>query len=609
MATLKLQNNQEVEVPELGLFRTNDPDFVYRRTATGIEAIPTRAGIGPGAGFTPFSGDVSSLPQYTGSFVQDLAKALGQSSIQTRSFDPGFLSETGTAQAVSQQALDPTTQALVQAGGAGIGGFQAGGTAGVSLGQALSTTPEALANRARGLQESTQPISSDLLAPSPATQFSTPKGSPISDISGLEEFAGTLTGPEQQESNLNKEIQQLSQRLLGKSAFTSQQEQLAGIPEFQQSMDDLSARLRDIQRQQAAIPVQLQEQAAGRGITSGLLGRQEQKLLRNNAIEALTVSSLIDAAQNRLTSAQAKVDRAVAEKYNPILEEIEVKITNAKLIKDSPEYSAAQRKRAAQTVSAQEKIKSDLETQKAEQAEIWGLMNDAVRNGLTDTTIMEKIRTAKSKEAALALAAPYIRKQSGLGGTFDGYLEETEIKKIDQSPQGKKVKALGDLKGKLKIYRDLVEKYGTETPLGGQKQKLDSAYGDLKIAYKEAANLGALTGPDVTLLEEVVKPATFGGFFAPFKRALAVLGRSGQGGILSSIDQLVGSIEKDAGQNIKQLLARDPRYSSSFYVQELTRPFQNPLESKASELGFDLEQARAEGYSDEEIEAFLNQQQ
>lgn len=257
-----------------------------------------------------------------------------------------------------------------------------------------------------------QTITGAVLAPTPGLNYQTPQTEPVSDIGGLEaaDITGTLTKPEKEESDINRQIIELNRQLLGQSQFRTSQETLTGIPESETALDDLNVRLRDLQRQEKAIPLQLERESASRGRTFGGVAPLQTERLRDNAIEALTVSSLIDATTNRLTSAQRKVDRAVAQKFNPLIEEKNALIENARLIKDSPEYSAADRKRAAQVIAIQQREKTKLEEQKTEQKEIWDIATQAVANGLRDTRIMERIRTAKTKEEALGILT-----ESGFG--------------------------------------------------------------------------------------------------------------------------------------------------------------------------------------------------
>ena len=69
------------------------------------------------------------------------------------------------------------------------------------------------------------------------------------------------------------------------------------------------------------------------------------------------------------------------------------------------------------------------------------------------------------------------------------------------------MKALGELKRSAEWYEDLLDEHGYEFR-GSGKALLDNAYADLQVKWKEAANLGALTGPDLQLIIDSVKPAT-----------------------------------------------------------------------------------------------------
>ena len=162
-----------------------------------------------------------------------------------------------------------------------------------------------------------------------------------------------------------------------------------------------------------------------------------------------------------------------------------------------------------------------------------------------------------------------------------GVLTDKEVKALDDSPQGKNVRTLGDLKQKLNGYRELVKLYGTSS-FGAQKAKLNAAFADLKIAYKTAAELGALQGPDILLLEEALKPASFAN---PVTQLLAKTTGSGVGAIEANLTQADEIIQRSADTSISQLYARNPKYKDSEYVASLVQPFsQKTLKSLDDEF-------------------------
>ena len=255
-------------------------------------------------------------------------------------------------------------------------------------------------------------ITSDNLASTATPNFQTSQSTVPTSITGItDDIPEVKPAPIEKEADVFSErLRAINESLLGQGAFKRQKETELGQVEAQQSLDDLSVRLRDLERQEKAIPIQIQKEFEGRGVTAGGVAPIQAGRLRENAIEALTVSSLIDAATNRFTSAQRKVARAVEEKYGPLLEEQNIKLANLELILKSPTYDRATKERAEKQKLVEETRKVQLETKKKEQEEIWKTATDAAKGGAS-STILESIRTAKTKEEALQLAAPFLARE------------------------------------------------------------------------------------------------------------------------------------------------------------------------------------------------------
>lgn len=144
-------------------------------------------------------------------------------------------------------------------------------------------------------------------------------------------------------------------------------------------------------------------------------------------------------------------------------------------------------------------------------------------------------------------------------------LSDQETKAIDASPQAKKLTTLADLKRKADRYVALVDQYGTAL-YGTPAALLGAAFSELKISWKEAANLGALTGPDVAIIEQVMKQADG----VKGKKNLALYGLEG---IKSSITSAINNIYNDATKTYKDLISRNPKYARSEYVKNLYADF------------------------------------
>lgn len=365
-------------------------------------------------------------------------------------------------------------------------------------------------------------------------------------------------------------------------------EKQAEIAQKQQAVNDYTAQLNTIVARQQSDLLQLRGTAAQEGVTEAVYGGQAATINREAAIAALPVQAQLAAAQGNLEMAQERLDTLFKLK----MEDAKNKYEFTNNVIDKYYNFASEQQKIALAEKKEEKQRAyDIEDRNFSTAQSWAKL--AIDNG--QAGVASSIAKLDTASPTFQSDLAKLTGQISMGGTdtaelirleqlkklrrengatsFDGFLDDAEIKKIDTSPQGKAVKALGDLKTKIQTYKNLVEEYGTETPLGGQKPQLDSAYADLKLAYKEAANLGALTGPDVQLLEEAIKPATYGGFFAPIKRFGAVVTRQGAGSVLGGLNQALETINKAGTKNINELYTRNPRYPSSWYVQEIIKPF------------------------------------
>ena len=167
----------------------------------------------------------------------------------------------------------------------------------------------------------------------------------------------------------------------------------------------------------------------------------------------------------------------------------------------------------------------------------------AAKMGVTDKEI-ELLRAQYQNEQDSAM----MRLQRELGfAKLDGK-GQTTPKDILRTKESQRIQAQIGLKDSLEAYEKLLDEKGIEL-YGKGVDALEAAYADLKIKYKEAANLGALTGPDVALLVEAVKPAT--GVGGAFRGATSSVGLSdGVPGIKAGVQQLRQNLAND--YNVQQ---------------------------------------------------------
>lgn len=227
----------------------------------------------------------------------------------------------------------------------------------------------------------------------------------------------TPTATEGDASSLMKELQSLNDENTGQSAYRTGQENAQGLPALLKTQTDLSARLTAIKNEADAIPLQLQEDATGRGITAAGLAPIQASALRKNAIQALSVSSLLEASKGNITLANDMVDRAVAQKYDPIKEEINAKTANLNLILNSPEYTLEQKNRAQAQLDIQTNEKTTIEKAQQNEKDILTIATDAAKNGANAETL-KAIAESKTPTEALQAAGGFSAKPVVQEGNF-----------------------------------------------------------------------------------------------------------------------------------------------------------------------------------------------
>ena len=149
------------------------------------------------------------------------------------------------------------------------------------------------------------------------------------------------------------------------------EEQEFGVAGAEQTYEDYARQLRDIQREQQAIPLTVQSEFLGRGVTRSGTAPIEAGRLRENAIKALTLSSSLDAAQGLLSSANRKVERALIEKYGALEAERDAKIANYDIIIKSPTTTNQEKERALKQKQAELTLKEaqDIKSKNEEAAQ------------------------------------------------------------------------------------------------------------------------------------------------------------------------------------------------------------------------------------------------
>jgi len=304
-----------------------------------------------------------------------------------------------------------------------------------------------------------QIITSDTLGQTPIP-FVSPEVSPPSDISGLPIAEIKLTPQEEAQTSLEKQMADLAISISGKPAFEAEKRKEFGIEAAQQAYDDLNTQLRDLQRQQQLVPLAIQREAEGRGRTEGGVEPLEIGKRRALAYDALTTSSLIDAAQGRLASAERKVTEAVNNKFAPDEAKYAALLNNLNLIKNSPTTSIQDKNRAIKQEEIIKARQGANEKAKEEAKNILSWANKAAENmakqGNLDTVILNKIANSKTESEAFSLAAPFLatpaapKTETGDIADFKTFFPKADL----ATPEGQKLYFDWKAKGQKPTVRD-----------------------------------------------------------------------------------------------------------------------------------------------------------
>lgn len=290
-------------------------------------------------------------------------------------------------------------------------------------------------------------IDSNSLKPVSPLPYNYPASTPVPPVEGLTtEYTTPPLNPTPQENaatDFTRSIQALNDKLVGKSEYQRAQETAAGIPELQKTQTDLSTQLKELQNEAKVIPQQLQVEATGRGVTVGGLRPLETGRLRTNAIAALGVSSLLDATNGLLASAQSKADRAVAAKYDPIQAQIDAATKNLQLILNDPSTKLADKNRAQAQLDIQKQKQNALEKAKQDTKDVNAIAIEAAKHGASALTL-QKIMQSKNQTEAIANAGNSIKTQPTTSIT-----EVNGKKLLIDSKTGNTIKDLGAVTSKV----------------------------------------------------------------------------------------------------------------------------------------------------------------
>jgi hypothetical protein len=281
-------------------------------------------------------------------------------------------------------------------------------------------------------------IDSSLLGSTTESPYTVPTPTTVPDVSTLgTPYANTQ--PEQNASDLSTQLENLNNEMTGKAGDTITADNAAGLPALNATQTDLSSQLLTLTNAAKAIPNQLQIDATGRGMTAQGLAPIQTAQLRENSIQALTVSALLAATKGQIATATANANAAVAAKYDPIQAAITAAQANLKLIMASPDYTQSEKQQAQQQADAQTAKQAALNTAVQNSKDVNAIALKAAENG-ADSATLQAITQATDQQSAIAAAGKYMQTSAGVTTSVQTINGQ---KVLIDSKTGQTIKVLG----------------------------------------------------------------------------------------------------------------------------------------------------------------------
>jgi hypothetical protein len=104
------------------------------------------------------------------------------------------------------------------------------------------------------------------------------------------------------------------------------------------------------------------------------------------------------------------------------------------------------------------------------------------------------------------------------------------------------------LKTELKVFKDLVDKNGAEMAPGRAKAAMQTVYTNIQMQLKNLYELGAITGPDMQILERMLENPTAEGAFEYLGKAYNRGGRTSAQ--VEQVERIINNSLANAEKNL-----------------------------------------------------------
>jgi len=256
-------------------------------------------------------------------------------------------------------------------------------------------------------------ITSDAMKPVNQVPLANPNVDPNTYLSSINSVANDLNNQvslQQAEVDAWREkarsgsstVSNLQALLGGKTEDINKTYQDTGVTALYGQLSDLNAQATGLRNEAAAIPIQIQNEFAGRGVTEGGVAPISSARLRDNALKSLSLGQQAAIANSNYDKAKVYADSLIEAKYSKITAEIEAAKTNLDNLRQFDLTPAENRLLKTQEMAQNAKLTA-LQAAKDNEKSVQDLIIKAAGQGADQATLKRAGSAKTPQEAAIAL--------------------------------------------------------------------------------------------------------------------------------------------------------------------------------------------------------------
>lgn len=234
--------------------------------------------------------------------------------------------------------------------------------------------------------------------------------SPINQVQT--DIFGGVQNAQNQVNQLTEQAKQKSssiatlESLLGnKAQDTTNLYDTTGVTNLYNQLSDLNAQATGLKNEAAAIPIQVQQQALGQGVTDRGIAPIETAKLRDNALKALSLGQQYAIVSGNYDKARNYADQLITAKYSQIEANINARKTDLAAL-EKYDLTPAQTKLLNAQNAAIKKQEQELADKKANEKAISDMIVNASSQG-APSTLLERAKLAKTPTEVATVLGQY----------------------------------------------------------------------------------------------------------------------------------------------------------------------------------------------------------